>query len=154
MITSRLLLPVGIGLLLAGCSNQAIRDGFGLVEGKITYENKPLGGGTIHFFQDQARVGSAMIRGDGSYAAEIPLGQIRVAIETTSVKYHDRQAVLNVMKEQGFDVPPDQRKPNSPAFTAVPTTFVEIPERFADPDQSGLECTVERGRQTRNFDLK
>jgi hypothetical protein len=148
------LFPVGIGLLLAGCSNQAIRDGFGLVEGKITYQNKPLGGGTIHFFQDQEPVGSTMIRGDGKYAAEIPLGQIRVAIETTSVKYHDRQAVLNLMKENGFDVPPEQRKPNSPAFTALPTTFVEIPERFGDPEQSGLEFTVERGRQTRDIDLK
>ena len=148
-------LPVGLGLLLilAGCSAQAGREGFGMVSGKITFNNKPLTGGTIHFFQDQEKVGSFIIRGDGTYAAEIPIGPVQVAIETLSVKYEDRETVLKVFKENGFDVPEKQRKPDSPAFNPA-TTYVEIPERFSDPDKSGLEHTVVRGQQTRDFDLK
>jgi hypothetical protein len=99
-------------------------------------------------------VGSVMIRGDGTYAAEIPVGTIQVAVETVSVKYQDREEVLKVFKENGFDVDPAKRKIDSPAFAAPKMTYVEIPERFQDPAQSGLECTVAQGKQVRDFDLK
>jgi hypothetical protein len=150
------LLSVGFGslLILAGCSDQATREGFAQVQGKITFLGKPLTGGSIHFFQDQKKVGSFMIRGDGAYAAEVPLGPLKVAIETVSVKYQDRQALLKVMKEQGYEVDPDQRDPKSPALTALKTAYVEIPDRFGDPEKSGLEYTVVRGQQTCDFDLK
>jgi hypothetical protein len=152
----RWLLPVGFGslLILAGCSDRATRSGFAQVQGKITFQNKPLTGGSIHFFQDQKKVGSFMIRGDGAYSAEVPLGPVKVAIETVSAKYQDRQAVLKVMKENGFDVAPEQREPKSPALTALKMTYVEIPDRFGDPEQSGLEHTVVSGQQTCDFDLK
>jgi hypothetical protein len=150
----KLFLSAGIVslLVLAGCSAQAGREGHAWIKGKITFQNKPLSGGSIHFFQDQEKVGSTMIRPDGSYTAEIPLGQVKVAIETVSVKYQDREAILKIMKENGYDV--DQRKPNSPAFTAPKGTYVDIPERFSDPEKSGLEYTVVRGQQTWDFELK
>jgi len=149
-----LFMSFGLLVVLTGCSAQAGRDGFGIVEGKITYQNKPLSGGSIHFFKDQERVGSFMIRPDGSYAAEIPLGQIKVAIETVSVKYQDRQAVKDIMKEHGYNMDANQNKPDSPALTASNGVYVDIPERYRDSEQSGLECKVERGRQTCDFDLK
>src|SRR5262245_52255536 len=80
-------------MLVAGCSSSA-RSDMGMVQGKITFQSKPLSGGSIHFFLDQEKVGSSMIRGDGSYAAEIPLGPVKVAIETLSVKYQDREVIL------------------------------------------------------------
>ena len=153
----RCFLGIGSFLILASCSGQGIRDGFGLVEGKITYQNNPVTGGSIHFFQGQEKVGSCMIRGDGTYSAEIPLGPVKAAIETVSVKYKDqegRKAVLQVMKENGFDVDADQREPKSPAYTAAKGTYVDIPERYGDPENSGLEHKVVRGRQTCDFNLK
>src|SRR5262249_35772834 len=144
-------------LVFSGCSRQNYRDGFGQIQGTVTFKNQPLSGGTIHFFLDQEKVGSFMIRGDGTYAAEIPLGTVKAAIETVAVKYQDpagREAVLKIMKENGFGVDPDQRKPNSPAFTEGNVKYVDIPEHYGDPEKSGLECKVVRGRQTCNFDLK
>jgi hypothetical protein len=152
MMSARLW-PVGL-LILAGCSTQTGRDGYGMISGKITFQHKPLTGGSIHFFQDQERVGSFMIRGDGTYAAEIPVGRVTVAVETTSVKYQDREEVLKEMKEKGFDVPQDHRKPKSPAFTAAKTAYVDIPERYGDPEKSGLEHNVVPGQHIRDFDLK
>lgn len=151
ILPARWMLCVGSLLILAGCSGENYREGFGMIQGTITLDNKSLGGGSIHFFQDQEKVASFMIRPDGTYSAEVPIGQIKVAIETLSVKYHDREAVLKVMKENGFDV--DVRKPDSPAFTGGKVTYVEIPERYSDPEKSGLACNVTRGRQTCNFDL-
>lgn len=154
--SGRLLTSFGFGLLamLAGCSHSGARSDMGLIEGKVSFQNKLLPGGTIHFFQEQEKVGSFMIRGDGSYAAEVPLGPAKVAVETVSVKYQDREVILKVMKEHGFDVDPKQRKPESPAFTGLKQAYVEIPEHYSDPEKSGLEHKVVHGRQTRDFDLK
>ena len=152
-----LIVAFGALLIFSACSRPSYRDGFGQVQGTITFKNQPLSGGTIHFFLDQEKVGSFMIRGDGTYAAEIPLGTVKAAIETVSVKYQDRagrEAVLKMMKEQGFDVDPDQRNPKSPAFTGGNAKYVDIPERYGDPEKSDLECKVVRGKQTCNFDLK
>ena len=152
-----LIVAFGALLILPACSRSNYRDGFGQVQGTITVNSQPLSGGTIHFFLDQEKVGSFMIRGDGTYAAEIPLGTVKVAIETVTVKYQDRagrEAVLKIMKENGFDVDPDQRNPKSPAFTGGDVKHVDIPEQYRDPEKSGLECKVARGRQTCNFDLK
>jgi hypothetical protein len=153
------LLIVALSALVipSACSRQSYRDGFGQIQGTITFKSQPLSGGTIHFFQDQEKVGSFMIRGDGTYAAEIPLGTVKAAIETVTVKYQDRagrEAVLKIMKENGFDVDPDQRNPKSPAFTGGDVKYVDIPEQYRDPEKSGLECKVVRGQQTCNFDLK
>ena len=149
------LLPLGFGLLiLAGCSRQNSREGFGIVEGKITFQGKPLTGGSIHFFQDQERVGSFTIRPDGSYSAEIPVGQVKAAIETLSAKYDDRETVMKIMKENGYDMDRNQRKIDSPALTARKGKYVDIPEQYGDSDKSGLECQVVPGRQICNFDLK
>lgn len=145
--------PIGL-MILAGCSSSATRADMGLVEGKISFQNKPLPGGTIHFFQAQEKVGSFMIRGDGAYSAEIPLGPAKVAIETLSVKYQGREAILQVMKESGFDVDPEHRQPNSPGFSGAKMTYVEIPEHYSDPEISGLRHKVVPGQQTCDFDLK
>jgi len=126
----------------------------GVVEGRVLFQSMPLPGGTIHFFQGQEKVGSFMIRGDGTYAAEVPLGPVTVAVENVSVKYQDRDAILKVMKESGFDVDPKQRRPESPANIAAKMSYVEIPERFRHHEKSGLEHVVMRGRQVRDFDLK
>jgi hypothetical protein len=149
-----LVLSLGIGLLPAGCSGSSGREGFGMVQGKVTFQNQPVTGGTIHFFQDQEKKASAMIRADGTFSAEVPVGQITVAIETLSGKYQARDAAMKLMKENGYDVDPDQRKVYSPALTAPQMKYVEIPERYNDPERSGLECKVERGQQTCNFDLR
>lgn len=140
-------------LVLEGCSSSA-RNDMGVVEGKVLFQNKPLPGGTIHFFQGQEKVGSFMIRGDGTYSAEVPVGPSTVAVENVSVKYQDREAILKVMKESGYEVDPNHRKPDSPAFAGAKLTYVEIPERFSDPEKSGLEHTVVRGRQIFDFELK
>lgn len=139
-------------LILAGCSAQG-RDGHGTVQGSITFQNKPLSGGSIHFFLDQERVGSFMIRPDGAYSAEVPVGRVKVAIETVSAKYQDRGANIKIMKEHGYDMSGNQKFDN-PAFKAGKMIYVDIPERFSDPEKSGLECEVTPGNQTRNFDLK
>src|SRR5579872_7386303 len=80
----------------AGCGGKKAKTA--TAEGKVTYKNKPVTGGTIRFYPASGQtVGGASaasqaaaqgtIKGDGTFMVpSIPMGDYRVAIETESVK--------------------------------------------------------------------
>src|SRR5262249_13754840 len=131
----------------------------GIIQGKVYCkkgeERAPLTGGTIHFVQRDKKT-TLWIRGDGTYSGEVPVGQYKVAIETESIKYRDREKILEKVREEvGPEVAERKQQVRpTPGLTAAKLTYVEIPSRYNNPEQSGLSYEVTAGKQERDFDLE
>jgi hypothetical protein len=130
------LLPLLV--LAAGCGGSAGQ--FVPVAGKVTFRGKPLAAGTIVFAPDPDRGTTAIpvcaeIQSDGMYrlkpsdAPGIAPGWYRVTV-----------AAVEIVPAQG----------TSPA---VPRSL--LPDRYRDPELSGLICEVKPGRENSiNFNLE
>jgi hypothetical protein len=127
----------------------------GSILGKVTFQGTPVSGGTIHFIQGDRKTVLA-IRGDGAYSGEIPVGVYKVAIETESIKYRDREKMLEKWQETvGPElVQKKQQVRPTPGTTAAKLIYMEIPSRYNDPAQSGLSYEVTAGKQERDFELE
>src|SRR5262249_9016762 len=120
--------------LAAGC----FRPGRGSVSGVVTYQGKPLPGGTILFYDEKNRVREADIREDGTYVVtDVATGTARVAVVTPT---H-----IPMVGPGGFAAPgrADAPKPRS----------VQIPAKYGSPDSSGLRLPVGRGENKFDVDL-
>jgi hypothetical protein len=106
------------------------------VRGVVTYQGQRLNGGQIRFTsRDPANpVGqtSGMIQRDGSFAfGGIPTGPVTITVDTNIRPAGDR-----------FWKPGDQSP--QPIY---------IPDRFADPNQSGVTLELKEGVRNYNVDL-
>ena len=110
------------------------------VDGKVSYRGSPLRGGSIVFIPDASRGSSgplahASIQADGSYHLETdgspgaPAGWYRITVV----------AVVDSFYPGGRE--------------SVPHSI--LPEKYGDPDISGLACEVRPGRDNKiNFNLE
>jgi hypothetical protein len=122
--------------LTAGCSSS---NGPAIpVEGRVSYHSAPLAGGTIVFIPDASRGSSgplahASIQADGSY-------HLQTEGATGAAPGWYRVTVVAV---EGFSSSGGQYAPRS-----------LLPEKYRDPDLSGLACEVKPGRENKiNFNL-
>jgi hypothetical protein len=129
-------------LAMLGCA-----PGKGTVQGRVMYHNGPLPVGTVTFFCANNHVISAEIRPDGSYqAVDVPAGNVFVTVATPPPA-----PPLPVPANK----PPPIQDPNYPRemLPGPPKKTVPIPKRYADPKQSGLATSVEKGTRT-TFDIQ
>jgi hypothetical protein len=143
-------------VLSGGCARGSPRENMGLVAGTVTFGGKPLSGGTIHFVRDGGKKTVLWIRANGTYSGEVPLGPARVAIETESAKYKDRDRMMDAWEEQAG---PSfvQKKQRRLPFTPKPgsrVAYVKIPTKYSSPSRSGFRVEIIPGRQQLDFDLK
>jgi len=118
------LLPLTVVVLtLAGCGGDMAS-----VTGTVTYDGDPLSTGTVTFHPvGEGPTGYGSIQSDGSFRiqtgqqAGLPPGEYRVTVQATG------------------PVP----EPTPENLEPVPESI--IPQRYANPDQSGLKFTVEPG---------
>jgi hypothetical protein len=138
-------LIVCLVLLTAGCGSR------GTVSGTVTYKGAPIPSGNVTFVPEKGGAVTAVIE-DGKYTAEnVPAGPATIAV--TSVAGNARSAFMSKRMTPPKDapIPPEARK----AFEGGQgKKGIEIPERYNDPNQSGLTCTVRGGPQTHDIDLK
>ena len=128
--------PASVGVCIAlaalvGCGNATKAT----VAGKVTYKGSPLTGGalTLHPAQGGGPF-SVFIRTDGTFnVGDAPIGPMDVAISTDDV----------VDASPAGSVPPELK----------PAKKVAIPERYKDPETSGLRWDVKPGMNARDFDL-
>jgi hypothetical protein len=134
----------------AGCSS-------GTVRGKVSYKGQALGGGTVVF--TVARKGSVRseIGEDGSYkVGKCPIGTAKISVETASLQpapIRDPRAG----PAAGMTPPPGAIPQGVDAsfYQVGPKKgkFVPIPDKYNDPDTSGLQYPVKGGSQEFNIDL-
>jgi hypothetical protein len=137
LITMLVLTP---GLVAIGCAGG---DKPASVSGKVTYNGKPVTSGTVVLIGEGKNSDPGAVQADGTYAiARAPLGRVKVAFDNP---------------------PPVQSRPASPAQKNDPefqeqaqeaARYVKTPEKYKDPDQSGLSFELRRGKNTCDIDLK
>ena len=124
--------------VLTGCTG--CDRGFGQVTGKVSYQGQPLPSGDVVFIDGEGRHHPGAIAEDGVYVIDdVPAGPVKVIVMGPP------------------QVPPGLRKPTPvpvPAAVESARPWVGIPERYKDPEKSGLAYTVKAGQQTINIDLQ
>lgn len=135
-------LRVVLGILTAlvlGCGSS--QDGFAPVRGKIFYHGKLVRTGTIVFAPDALRgtigpLSRAEIQPDGSYALQTK------GVPGAVPGWH-RVTVLS--QESSSSNGPDEEPPRPRSL---------LPEKYRDPELSGLSCEVRGGQENQiDFDL-
>jgi hypothetical protein len=128
-----------LALVLAGCAGG---ERTGTVEGKVTYEGKPIPKGAVKFSYAVAggtkemaneKTGPIM---DGKYKVEdVPAGPVTIMVMTT-----DLPDMWLKKDERGNPIPsPD---------------YMPIPGKYSFKEKSGLTYEVKPGPQTYDIDLK
>src|SRR5262249_16652714 len=146
----RLIRGLGAGLLLAlaaaGCA-----PGTAELSGKVTYRGQALPGGTVTVYCQDGQIVSGHLGADGSYRiAHLPPGPAKLPAASPP----PAPGGLGLRHE----FPPAKGGPNlsGPDETqAAPGggKYVPIPERYRDPEQSGLALTLSPGDQAHNINL-
>jgi hypothetical protein len=150
-----LVLPVVI-LFSLGCAKPT-----GDISGKVTYQGKPVAGGTITFLDaENKQVGSAILGADGEYSLlKVPAGPVKITVTTPtapSVGRRSQDSSSQDKPDRRVKTPPPEANPNAPKWTGGPNKLrlVNVPAKYSKPDQSGLTYTVQPGQQEHNIDLQ
>ncbi|RUL88306.1 hypothetical protein [Tautonia sociabilis] len=135
---SKLGLAVALAVVAPGCGSSGPE--MARVSGTVTYQGQPLESGSVSFISTDPERANAVgtIGPDGSYELQTrepndgaELGEYKIAISDI-----DPEAMNSAL-------------PGEP----VPLTS-KLPQKYQDPSTSGLTRTVERGRNTFDFDLQ
>ena len=138
------LAPIAL-LLFAGCSG-----GKGDVTGEVKVKGTPLSYGRITFVSEgkyHIAVSALIIRGKYTIK-DVPSGPAKISIE--SIKPPTKEQIEKAKKEPGLggeqSFPPELTE-------GEPLKYMKIPSKYGEPEKSGLTYTVEKGSQTKDFDL-
>ena len=137
----------GLAIALLAALSVGCGAGKGNLEGKILYKGKALPVGTVSVFAEGNQVLSGKIGADGFYRVlDVPAGK---AIVTVATPPPAPPVFVPAVK------PPPIMDPNYPRemLPGPPVKTVPIPKRYADPAESALSVTIERGK-TASFDIE
>jgi hypothetical protein len=130
-------------LAMMGCSGAK-----GDLSGKVYYEDKLLGFGSVFFHASDGKPRSALIEKDGSYRfKDVPAGKIALAVLSPDPsKFPKRDPPPGVKGSpkmpEGTDQPPG----------GDPSKWFAIPKSYGDVNTSGLTFTIAQGSNT--YDIK
>jgi hypothetical protein len=143
-------------LLLAamGCGG-----GKGDVSGTVTLDGKPLPAGKIAFLASKGAAVSADIQNGQYTVAKVPTGNVKVTVETASIKTQADQMQAGIRQGGPKSVPPNtppeakahleaEIKANAESAQKAKDLLAQyrpIPEKYGKPDTSGLSTTVKAG---------
>jgi hypothetical protein len=113
----------------------------GSVSGKVSYKNAPVTGGKLKFYKDNNLVYPSPIKPDGTfYCADVPPGNLKVVIETESIK--------NMMKDFKAGKYPEMDPSEVPIYRQIPT-------KYNSPATTPLTVELKVGQDiTKEFELK
>ena len=118
--------------------------GAATVSGRVTYRGQPVRVGTVLIEGRDGIARTAAIT-DGTYAVPgVPVGPCRVAV-LSPLPAQAGAGQLPDKDKQGPGRPAGRRSP--------PPGWVKLPERYGDPEKSGLGCDVGRGTTTYDVEL-
>jgi hypothetical protein len=130
-----------LALAAAGCGADP-----STVAGTVTYQGKPVAGGSVIVYCPDGQIARGTIGPDGSYAIpNVPAGAAAVTVQS----YARLPNGLRLRQT----LPPSSGGPTPPVETGEPGP-APIPPRYALPEESGLSVVVDRARVTYDIDLK
>jgi hypothetical protein len=109
------------------------------VSGKVTLHGKPVTAGTVLFVGYNNQIATGKLDEEGHYVApRVPMGSLKVAVQTL------RPEQLQAMANQSKDAQPLPKRL---------ANLVPVPQKYTDPETSGLTCQVNQSQQEHNIDL-
>ncbi len=134
-------------LAVSGCGRG--RESMGQVSGTVRYQGEPIRDGRIVFEVSGNRPASGMIV-DGQITQVttfetndgVPVGSAKIAVRA----FADGNTASAVM-----DHPGDIQRQETKGYMDVPESL--LPDRYADPETSGLTFQIERGENVLDLDL-
>lgn len=127
-----------------GCGNMravSLPDSGATLEGEVKYGGEPLQFAQVMVLGDN-RLAVGRIGEDGRYRVEnCPLGEVKVGVNTSAARGEYQSKVM-----AGANKGPDGKGKG-----AVSLRFVDVPEKYFDPERSGFTTTVSAGAN--RFDL-
>jgi hypothetical protein len=143
--------------LVAGCSTKSE------VSGKVYYRGQPLTVGTVRFFPEgKGGDYSSPIGPDGSYkVSKLPPGPAKIAVLASTVNptatmspMAGKEWAAKGMKEAAKMMQQGKVEGEAPPPSLFETekNNVSVPEKYTDPEKSGLTINVAGGKQT--FDIR
>jgi hypothetical protein len=140
-------IPLLLLLAAVGCGGSTAT-----VTGKVTYKGEPVTSGSVVFYGDNGKVDSGLLDADGSYTiGRAPVGVVKVAV-LASMEAKASQGGKPLGPPLGKGKPKKGYEEVKPSPEKVLKST--IPERYKDPQTSGLIYTVASGKQVINLDLK
>ena len=106
------------------------------LEGTVTYNGQKL---EFALIQVLSETGSAtgMIGDDGKYVVEnAPLGEVKIGVNTSAARGQFQSKIMS-QNASAAD-------PNKSNRIAQPK-FMDVPEKYFNPETSGITTTIERG---------
>jgi hypothetical protein len=133
---------------LAGCGGESR---LATVEGKVTIDGQPISSGRVFFRSpDGKSTVIAKIRPDGTYRAlDVPYGVMRVTV--TPITKWERMRRMQDPKNGKKSRPSEGESEGIDSSTEVPRVI--IPEKYQDPDTSGLTFAATSETNTYNIEI-
>jgi|SRR5579884_79280 len=152
-LVSLCLLLFPLSALTLGCSRE------GTVSGTVSYKGERLNRGTVTFFPEKGSgTYQSVIGNDGTYSiSKLPPGPAKVAVSVPAagippgvIRGRAADKIEKALKkgEAGGDKAAGGDKPAEPKSKSGSP----IPDKYANPDKSGLSLEVTGGKQV--FDIK
>lgn len=137
---------VGIGFGSFGCGSNApvaLPETGATLVGTIKYGSEELQYSNVIVRSGEKGVALGLILEDGRYRVEnVPLGEVKVGVMP---KASYGRFMSDSMAGGAY------KGPDGKGRGKVNLRFIDIPEKFYDPDQSGITTTINRGENT--FDI-
>ena len=119
--------------MLAGCGGRS-----GTLSGRVSHQNKPVVYGTVMVFGADRITRSGNLGPDGTYTvADVPVGPVQVAV--VSPEPPDAKPAAK------HDERPRRGPAAAPLAAVDRSKWFRIPEKYGDPEKSGLTTTVQPG---------
>jgi hypothetical protein len=154
-------------LVAAGC-NSGNTEAPCHVQGKVSYNNSPVGGGFVYLHLPDGNKTSLPILADGSFSGDFKEGTYPVTVETESLNPEKKQDYRGQGSGGGLGKmyggkssggppsgAPKKGQQGSPAPDGAPPpgTYVKIPAKYVDKSTSGLSVTLKKGKNEFNIPL-
>jgi hypothetical protein len=155
MRTLRLGLFAALALVLAvGCRTSPNP---GKVSGKVTYKGQPVKGGDIAFHSDAGTYRGTLSQ-EGTYEiVDMPVGAMTVTVDTDFL--NPDKKIPQQGGGRGDKITAERMAAERAAGRGPPSReemlarYTKIPLKYCNASTSTLKATVEKGKQTLNFDL-
>jgi hypothetical protein len=145
MLFARRSLLVGLILMtgtLAGCGSRTAT-----VTGRVTYQGKPVSGGSVIVYCSDKQIARGIIGVDGTYSIpNVPYGSSAVTVQAPA------RVPVGLRVQQ--TLPPASGGPIPPTVESNDPARLTIPLRYTVPEESGLSVVIDRGLVNYDLDLK
>ena len=130
-------------ILLASCSlgprGERLPETGATLEGTVTYGSEKIPFAQILVIGSDSQA-TGKIGEDGRYkVANVPLGEVKIGVNTSAAK-GDYMSLSMSMSYKGPDA-------KGKASAALPR-FIDLPEKWFDPERSGIQTTIQKGSNT------